>query len=79
MTERVACSQCGALILATTATRTGGVCMPCELGTRQSIDARGSTALIVKQRLRGLRPIRDLGPGFLVLGGTQRSQSSFGL
>jgi hypothetical protein len=38
MTIRAACSQCGAMILAGTATRTGGMCMPCKRGTRQSID-----------------------------------------
>ncbi len=39
MTERIACSKCGALILLATAARNGGICTPCAEGTRESIEA----------------------------------------
>lgn len=39
MTERVACIECGVLILPSTAERTAGLCMPCMGGYRQEIDA----------------------------------------
>jgi hypothetical protein len=39
MVERVACIECGALILPTTAEDTGGRCMPCRNGTREQIEA----------------------------------------
>ena len=39
MAQKVGCSSCGAEILAETAARTGGLCMPCKNGTRAQIDA----------------------------------------
>ena len=36
--SKVPCTQCGALILTNTAERTGGLCMPCQRGTRAEID-----------------------------------------
>ncbi|MBK7582664.1 MAG: DMP19 family protein [Myxococcales bacterium] len=39
MAQTVACSTCGAAILVETASRTGGLCMPCKNGTRAQIDA----------------------------------------
>ena len=39
MVDRVACIECGALILPTTAKDTGGRCMPCKNGTREQIEA----------------------------------------
>jgi hypothetical protein len=36
--EKVSCTRCGALILPTTAERTGGLCMPCKAGTREQIE-----------------------------------------
>lgn len=36
---KVPCTECGAPILEATATRTGGLCMPCKTGTRASIEA----------------------------------------
>src|SRR5262249_28817394 len=36
---KVACNKCGAEILTSTAEETGGLCMPCKLGTREQIDA----------------------------------------
>jgi hypothetical protein len=38
MTERIACTECGVLILPTTARETGGVCMPCKGGYRKQIE-----------------------------------------
>ncbi|UTY60495.1 DUF4375 domain-containing protein [Massilia sp. erpn] len=40
MNERFPCRICGALILGSTAERTGGLCMPCKGGYRASIEAR---------------------------------------
>src|SRR5258708_37403254 len=39
MTDRIPCSECGALILPLTAERTGGLCRPCKGGFRQHIEA----------------------------------------
>ena len=39
MSEKVACRSCKILILPDTAQRTGGVCMPCMNGTRESMEA----------------------------------------
>jgi hypothetical protein len=39
MVAKVACTKCGAKILPTTAEETSGLCMPCKLGTRESIEA----------------------------------------
>jgi hypothetical protein len=39
VSDRVACSACGAQILATTAAKTGGFCMPCQGNYRQNIEA----------------------------------------
>jgi hypothetical protein len=36
---KIRCSSCPALILAETAVRTGGLCMPCKSGTRANIEA----------------------------------------
>ena len=32
------CSKCGVMILTTTAEKTGGLCMPCKNGTRESLE-----------------------------------------
>jgi len=32
------CSKCGVMILATTAEKTGGLCIPCKNGTRESLE-----------------------------------------
>jgi hypothetical protein len=37
--RKVACKKCGASIVQATADSTGGLCMPCKSGTRESIDA----------------------------------------
>ena len=39
MNEKIPCVKCGAMILPATAERTGGVCMPCNQGIRQNIEA----------------------------------------
>ena len=39
MADAKGCTRCGASILAATAARTGGLCMPCKTGTRESIEA----------------------------------------
>ena len=38
MTAVVTCARCGVQILPLTATRTGGLCMPCSTGTREAIE-----------------------------------------
>jgi hypothetical protein len=38
MSERAICSECGASMLATTAARTGGVCMACKKAIRNEIE-----------------------------------------
>ena len=38
MIEKVACTECGALILPTTAAKNDGICMPCKTGNRQNIE-----------------------------------------
>lgn len=38
MSDKQACNACGNAILASTAARTGGVCMPCKGGYRDSIE-----------------------------------------
>ncbi len=49
------CSQCGATMLAATATRTGGLCMACKQGIREHVEA----AKIYYQRQRQPDPFRD--------------------
>lgn len=39
MTQKIPCKECGALILSVTAEATGGLCIPCQQGTRESIEA----------------------------------------
>ena len=38
MSDKVPCTECGALVLPTTAKKTGGVCMPCKNGNRKNIE-----------------------------------------
>lgn len=38
MSEKVACHECGALILATTAAGNGGLCMPCKKSFRKNLE-----------------------------------------
>ncbi len=38
MTERIPCAKCGAMILPATAEATGGLCMPCKQGFRESLE-----------------------------------------
>ena len=49
------CSKCGATMLTTTASRTGGLCMACKLGIREHIDA----AKVYYQQQRQPDPFRD--------------------
>ena len=53
---KVACNQCGALILPRTAGETGGICMACKQGIRASMEA--SRAFY--QKLKEYDPNRDL-------------------
>jgi hypothetical protein len=54
MTERTACTECGALILPVTAQETGGLCMPCQGGYRKQIEeARRAGAKVEKKRRDG--------------------------
>jgi hypothetical protein len=38
MSDKIPCTECGAMVLPSTADRTGGLCMPCKNGTRKSMD-----------------------------------------
>lgn len=38
MSDKVACKDCGAQILATTAAANGGLCMPCKKGIRKNLE-----------------------------------------
>lgn len=38
MSDKISCTECGALVLLSTAKRTGGVCMPCKNGNRKNIE-----------------------------------------
>ncbi len=38
MTDKIPCKECGTEILPTTAKSTGGLCRPCDQGTRESIE-----------------------------------------
>lgn len=38
MSEKIPCAECQALVLPSTAERTGGLCMPCKNGNRASIE-----------------------------------------
>jgi hypothetical protein len=38
MSDKIPCSECGALVLPSTAEGTGGLCMPCKNGTRKSME-----------------------------------------
>ena len=46
--QKVACTKCETLILPTTAQKTGGLCLPCSTGTRESIEQ--SKAYYQKER-----------------------------
>ncbi|PQJ37249.1 hypothetical protein BTO00_23470 [Vibrio campbellii] len=39
MFDKVPCRECEAMVLPSTAKRTGGLCMPCKNGTRKSMNA----------------------------------------
>jgi hypothetical protein len=54
--EKVPCPECGVLILPATATKTGGLCMPCKNGIRQNIEE--SKAFYEKQRIHMESPER---------------------
>ena len=53
--DQVTCSDCGARMLASTAARTGGLCMACKQGIRKSIEA----SKIYYQQQRQPDPFRD--------------------
>ena len=52
---QVTCSECGATMLATTAARTGGLCMACKQGIRKHIES----AKVYYQQQRLPDPFRD--------------------
>lgn len=53
---KVPCSQCGALILPTTAESTGGICMACKQGIRKDLEASRE----YHERLKDYDPVREL-------------------
>lgn len=54
--SKVACTQCGAMILPRTAAETGGICMACKQGIRASMDASRE----FYQKLKEYDPHREL-------------------
>jgi hypothetical protein len=54
--NKVPCQKCGALILPTTAESTGGVCMACKQGIRESMEASRA----YYQKLKEYDPFRAL-------------------
>jgi hypothetical protein len=45
VSDKIPCHECNALVLPTTADRTGGLCMPCKNGTRKSMDKAKEDAI----------------------------------
>lgn len=54
--SKVACTQCGAMILPRTAAETGGICMACKQGIRASMEASRE----FYQKLKEYDPHREL-------------------
>lgn len=54
--NKIPCNTCGALILPTTDESTGGVCMACKQGIRESMDA----SRVFYQKLKEYDPFRAL-------------------
>jgi DNA-directed RNA polymerase subunit M/transcription elongation factor TFIIS len=54
--NKIPCEKCGALILPTTAESTGGVCMACKQGIRESMEASRA----YYQKLKEYDPFREL-------------------
>lgn len=69
--SKVACTQCGAMILPRTAAETGGICMACKQGIRASMEA---TREFERQR-KGYDPHRAL---WLWLVGEAQADRSLG-
>jgi len=45
VSDKVPCKECNALVLPSTAERTGGLCMPCKNGTRKSMEQAKENAI----------------------------------
>jgi hypothetical protein len=54
--SKIPCDKCGALILPTTAEATGGICMACKQGIRESMEASRA----YYQKLKEYDPFREL-------------------
>lgn len=59
MSEKIPCTKCGALVLPSTAERTGGLCMPCKSGNRENIE-RGKEYYKKQRELDKTCPYRAL-------------------
>jgi len=83
--SKVACTQCGAMILPRTAAETGGICMACKQGIRASMEASRE----FYQKLKEYDPQRELwkwlvgeaqtDPGLGSLSETQRHYFAVGV
>ncbi|OYU72830.1 MAG: hypothetical protein CFE32_22625, partial [Alphaproteobacteria bacterium PA3] len=83
--SKVACTQCGAMILPRTAAETGGICMACKQGIRASMEASRE----FYQQLKQYDPHRELwtwlvekaqaGPGLGTLSEAQRIYFAVGV
>lgn len=56
MTDKIPCKECKELILPTTAKKTGGICMACKQGIRESIEQSKKNY----RRLKEYDPYREL-------------------
>ena len=59
MSEKIPCTECGELVLPSTAERTGGLCMPCKSGNRENIE-RGKEYYKKQRELDKTCPYRAL-------------------
>lgn len=71
--KKVPCSECGALILPTTAESTGGVCMACKQGIRKSME----TSSAYYQRLKTYDPFREFWKSLVERSSGDRTLTSF--
>jgi hypothetical protein len=67
--EKIPCSECGALILPTTAESTGGICMACKRGIRKSMEASRA----YYESLKEYDPFRELWKSLVERSSSDRS------
>ena len=60
MTDKIPCTECGAMILPATADKTGGLCMPCKQGIRADIEASKEFYKEQRELEKQYDPFREL-------------------